>query len=187
MHSEQRVARILGCAITIMANRINARLITAVAAAAILLFASGRAHGNAISYSFTGTSADNHGSATCVYAFDDSSDTILSSWSCSGEFGTFSSSDSGANAFVSEDAPGPNLDTFFFHQFPSGGDTVEFTVSDPSDAGTIVSGDFADILGDHGFASGSVGITPEPSSFCMLGTGLLALGYRVRKRFRFRP
>ena len=170
-----------------MGNRINLQLMKVAMAATVLIIAASYARADAIGYSFTGTSADGHGSVSCVYALDDSNDSILSSWSCSGEFGTFSSSsDPGANAFVSEDLLGPNLDTFFFHQFLSGGSSVNFTVTDPSDAGVIVSGDFADSLGDHGFASGLVGVTPEPSSLCLFGTGLLGFGYRIRRRFRFR-
>src|SRR6185437_1362986 len=169
-----------------MGNRINLQLVKVAMAAAVLIIAASYARADVIGYSFTGTSADGHGSASCVYALDDSNDSIVNSWSCSGEFGTFSSSDAGANASVAEDLFGPNLDTFSFHQFPSGGSGVGFTVNDPSDAGTIVFGDFADSLGDHGFASGLVGVTPEPSSLCLFGTGLLGFGYRIRRRFRFR-
>ena len=54
-----------------MGNRINLQLVKVAMAAAVLIIAASYARADVIGYSFTGTSADGHGSASCVYALDD--------------------------------------------------------------------------------------------------------------------
>ncbi|MGC2111857.1 MAG: PEP-CTERM sorting domain-containing protein [Candidatus Korobacteraceae bacterium] len=68
---------------------------------------------------------------------------------------------------------------YSFHETGTGHDTIEFDFQD--DPAYIA---LDNVVVSSSATSTSTGTTPEPSSFILLGTGVLALGGFVRRKFR---